>query len=190
MVSNEPSKKKPRHYKMILLLTGTPGTGKSTVAKKLAAELGYELISINKWLSEQGKEAVIDYDSINETKIVDLEIIEDKFKDLEGNVIIEGHLSHFLDAGDIVIVLRAHPNALRERLASFPEAKMEENLEAEALDVCLIESLERYEENRVFEVDTTDKHPEAVSNEILRIIQGKGGENKPGKIDWSEELQP
>ena len=31
----------------MIALTGTPGTGKSSIAKKLAKKLGYELIDLN-----------------------------------------------------------------------------------------------------------------------------------------------
>jgi adenylate kinase len=175
---------------MIILLTGTPGTGKSTVARILSRKLGYKLIELNKWITEKARESVLSYDKARDTKQVDVDILEKSLKDIRDNVIIEGHLSHLLSIGDVVVVLRAHPRVLRERLASFKDAKRRENIEAEALDICLIESLEKYDSSKVFEVDTTNKKPEEVAVDIQEILGGRGDAYRPGKIDWSDELRP
>ncbi len=175
---------------MIVLLSGTPGTGKSTVAEILSKKVGYKLISLNDWISKEAGESVLGYDVIRDTSVVDVEILETKLRDIEGDVIIEGHLSHFLGIGDIVVVLRASPKVLHERLKGFSDSKRRENVEAEALDVCLIESLEKHDLSKVFEVDTTDKQPNTVAEAIISIIRGKGEKYRPGNVDWSEELRP
>jgi len=61
---------------------------------------------------------------------------------------------------------------------------VKENLEAEALDVCLVEAVERYDE--VYELDTTGRSPEETAAAVEEIIKGKGGKYRPGKIDWAE----
>ncbi|MFQ5814929.1 MAG: adenylate kinase family protein [Candidatus Hydrothermarchaeaceae archaeon] len=175
---------------MIVLLTGTPGTGKSTVARILSKKLGYNLISLNDWIFKEAGEAVVDYDDFRSTNVVDVDILEGRLRNINDDVIIEGHLSHFLSIGDIVVVLRAHPRVLNERLTGFSDSKRGENMEAEALDVCLIESLERHDSSKVFEVDTTEKQPEEVAEAIQRIMEGRRDGYRPGKIDWSEELRP
>ena len=175
---------------MKVLITGTPGVGKSTVAKIVGKRLGYRVVDISSFAKEN-KEIILEYDKERDTYVVDVEKLRKKLKN-EDNVIVEGHLSHFLD-GDVVVVLRLHPKKLKERLKSrgYSEKKIKENVEAEALDVCLIESVERHK--NVFEVDTTGKSIEEVSNEILEIIEnfkkGKYLEKyKPGKISWLEEI--
>jgi len=175
---------------MILLLTGTPGTGKTTVSKILSHKLGYKLISINDWVTNEAKEAIVGYDSESQSNVIDVEIAEKKLKEVTGDAIIEGHLSHLMNIGDLVVVLRAHPKVLSKRLSTFSESKRKENIEAEALDVCLIESLERYGKDKVFEVDTTDKKPAEIAANIKEILEGHGSNYKPGNIDWSEELRP
>ncbi len=175
---------------MIVLLTGTPGTGKSTVAKILSERLGYRLIGLNEWINEAAREAIVGYDKSKDTKVIDIELVRKKIKGIKGNVIIEGHLSHLSGIGDIVVVLRAHPRVLRRRLKGFSDSKRQENIEAEALDVCLIESIENNDASKVFEVDTTDKQPDDVADAVIEIVEGRGDEYKPGKIDWSEELRP
>jgi adenylate kinase len=169
---------------MILLLTGTPGTGKSTVAKLFAEKYNFKRISINEVATSEVCVGVE-----GGTKIVDIEKLSEKIRGLtEEDTIIEGHLSHYLPVGDITIVLRTKPDILEKRLLEkgFGEEKIRENLEAEALDVCLIESLER--KGNVYEIDTTDKSPEEVVSAIKDILDGNKDKFLPGRIDWAEEF--
>ncbi len=65
----------------------------------------------------------------------------------------------------------------------YSKEKIGENVEAELVDVILVEALE--ENENVIEVDTTGKTPEEVVDEILRLIQ-KGVKRRVGIVDWSE----
>jgi adenylate kinase len=165
-----------------LLLTGTPGTGKTHVADILADLTGFTLIGVNEAVGE-------DYLYIEEeSKVVDLKLLSKKIKGIiDSNAIIEGHLAHLLEIKGIVIVLRTKPSELRSRLEKkgFSGGKLEENLEAEALDVILIESLELHDE--VYEIDTTGKEAEDVAKAIHSILNGEAKNFKPGKISWLDE---
>ncbi|MFQ5975853.1 MAG: adenylate kinase family protein [Candidatus Hydrothermarchaeales archaeon] len=169
---------------MIILLTGTPGTGKSLVAEILSKRINAQLIPINAI-----KGIYSGVDEKRETKIIDMKKLTGKIEDMmEGNAVIEGHLSHLLPFGDIVIVLRTDPKELRKRLEEkgFEKEKTQENLEAEALDVCLIEAFEKHK--TVYEIDTTEKSGEETASDIMAILEGKTDEYRPGKIDWSEQF--
>jgi adenylate kinase len=165
----------------VVLLTGTPGTGKSTTARRFSTMSGFRVISINDVVGEE-------YLYIEKgSKVVDLNELSKKIKKMiRGAYVIEGHLAHLLDIDGMVIVLRTHPKELKKRLEKkgFHGRKLMENLEAEALDVCLVESLERHE--KVFEIDTTDKGAGDVAGCILRIVQGDTKDFKPGEVSWLE----
>ncbi|MEO2152151.1 MAG: adenylate kinase family protein [Thermococcus sp.] len=166
---------------MIIAVTGTPGVGKTTVSKLLAEKLGYEYVSLRDYAIEKG---------IGEMKGDELEVEVDELaynfeRDFRGkNVVVDGHLSHFLNA-DLVVVLRVHPKLIGERLTErgYPREKVGENVEAELVDVILVEALE--ENENVVEVDTTGKTPEEVVNEILELIE-KCVKKRVGIVDWSE----
>ncbi|ASJ09076.1 kinase [Thermococcus siculi] len=166
---------------MIIAITGTPGVGKTTVSKILAGRLGYEYVSVKDFAVERGigtpvgEELEIDVD----------ELADAMMREFAGrDVVIDGHLSHYVPA-DVVIVLRAHPKLVAERLEArgYPRKKLAENVEAELIDVILVEAIE--ENENVIEVDTTGKTPKEVANEIIRLIE-RGVKKRVGIVDWSD----
>ncbi len=163
---------------MRIALTGTPGTGKSTVSRILAGR--YRILSV-KELAEKHGCAEKEGDEL----LVDVDCLREKIGCED--CIIEGHLSHLLYP-DLIIVLRAHPEVLRKRLEdrNYSHEKLMENLEAEAIDVILEEAMETG--RPVYEIDTTEISPEEVAERIERIINGKGEEFRPGRIDFSEVI--
>ncbi|MFA4669502.1 adenylate kinase family protein [Pyrococcus kukulkanii] len=166
---------------MIISITGTPGVGKTTVAKLLAEELGYEYVNLRDFAVE--KDIGVEKDGELEVEVDELAYYVER--DLKGkDVILDGHLSHLMPA-DIVIVLRAHPKIIGERLKErgYPEEKVKENVEAELVDVILVEAIEEHE--NVIEVDTTGKTPEEVVEEIVELLK-KGTKRRVGIVDWSE----
>lgn len=165
-----------------VLLTGTPGTGKTTVAQLFSKKSGFKIIGINEVVGQDY--LYIDGDS----KVVDLNGLSEKISELlGGSCIVEGHLAHLLEIDGTVIVLRTNPAELEKRLQKrgYLDKKLEENLEAEALDICLMESLERYKD--VSEIDTTTATQEEVAESISLIIEGSAEKFKHGKIDWLED---
>jgi adenylate kinase len=168
---------------MILVITGTPGTGKSTLCELLAERLGLVCYHLDELVMDG---LSLGYDRERDSLIADIDGIREKLGGVE-DAVVEGHYAHLLGIGDIIIVLRTNPRVLEKRLRDkgFSEEKIRENLECEALDMCLVESLERGEE--VFEVDTTELKPAEALEAILNILDGRGDEYRPGKIDWSEE---
>ena len=178
---------------MIVALTGTPGTGKTSVSEILQKK-SFKVIDLNKVACEKG--FIIEHDEERDSEIVDIEKFNeyvDKNYILEEIVFIEGHLSHLLKSADKVIVLRCHPDKLRKNLSKkgWNEKKIKENLEAEILDILLCEAVETHSEDNIFEIDTTNKSINDIVSSILEIINNKFRNMTKyniGKIDWSEEI--
>jgi len=163
---------------MRIALTGTPGTGKTSVA----ALLPYRVIDINA-IVKGGLNLGIDLE--RGCLEADMEGLEMKLAEMDTDelTILEGHFSHYF--ADEAVVLRLVPSELRKRLEArgYSEAKIKENLESEALDVILIEAVEFC--NRVSEIDTTGKTPREVSNLVVKAIRNEI-ELEPGQVDWLE----
>lgn len=162
-------------------ITGSPGTGKTSVADELAAR-GHPVVH----LSDTVEKYVIERDPIRDTLVVDVERWAAEFTTRDG--FVEGHLAHYLPC-DRIIILRCRPDVLQSRLNSraYEIMKVRENIEAEALDVILIETLEQHPVENVFELDTTSLTIQEITERIEEFIEGKLPP-RHGTIDWSEYL--
>ena len=187
---------------MIIALTGTPGTGKTTVCEVIKEHSRYKkqysVIDVNKIVL--GEKLYTGKDEARDTYEADMDKLNDRIelkirKVPQGmDIILEGHLSHMLPV-DAIIVLRAHPVALRKRLGkrtNYSFEKIRENANAEALDVILVESVEL--NHNVFEINTTDKNLLSVVKSVISIIEGMKQEKVPeeflpGKINWIEMVE-
>jgi adenylate kinase len=182
---------------MRIALTGTPGTGKTTVARLLP----YRVIDINALvrdglnLGTDPKRGCLEADMEGlalRLKEMDEDGYTDRDADRDADTVInrdditilDGHFSHFF--ADWAIVLRLAPQVLRERLdeRGYSERKIKENLEAEALDVILVEAVENC--SRVDEIDTTGLSPNDVAGMVIKIIKGDL-KLPPGQVSWLED---
>ena len=156
---------------MIISISGTPKTGKTSVAKALAKKLGWRLVSLNNLAKE--KNLYLGYDKARKSRIVDIRrLISEvrKLSRLHKNLILESHYSHDMPC-DVVVILRANPGELRKRMrrAGWPKKKIEENVEAEIMEVVKGEALESAE--KVLEMDTTGKKPEWAAGQIVKKLK-------------------
>ncbi|MBP7410113.1 adenylate kinase family protein [Methanoculleus sp. 10] len=166
---------------MMTGITGTPGTGKTAVAAELERR-GHRVVR----LTGTVRPYIVEEDRARQTLVVDVDRWAAEFEPVEG--IVEGHLAHLLPC-DRVVVLRCRPDVLAARLASrnYPEEKIAENVEAEALDVILIETLEEHPGEHVLEVDATALSVSAVADRIEQFIRGERPSSY-GSIDWTDYL--
>ncbi|MEO2083726.1 MAG: adenylate kinase family protein [Desulfurobacteriaceae bacterium] len=165
---------------MKIAVTGTPGTGKTTVSKLLSKRLGIPHYEISRVVKEKGLYS--EYDSHRESFIVDIEKLKNFFSRIE-SFIADGLVSHYLPV-DIVVILRTEPNLLRKRLQErgYSAEKVEENVEAERLAVIASEALSS-PGARIIHIDTSRRRPEEV---VDLIIKGLKGEEVFDDVDWLE----
>lgn len=175
-----------------IVITGTPGVGKTEVAKMLSRETGRKLIELNALAKEPG--GIKGRDIARETSIVDVAAVRRALrKALKGNqnVIIEGHFAEIVPGAFVkaTIVLRCNPLVLKERLIGrgYPDSKVKENVEAELLDSCLIAAVKSFGD-RVREIDTTGREVSDVAKEAERVLRGKGG-LLAGSVNWISVLE-
>ena len=167
----------------ITCISGTPGTGKTTVAGLLEGA-GYSALEIEDFARTRG---IYSHIENGETLVIDLdELVSSLEKHLStsGCAFLVGHLSHNLPNPYAVVVLRTKPSVLRRRLIEkgWDESKIDENVEAEAMDICLGEALDLHGD-RVSEIDTTEMDPEKTANMVLEVHLS-GRRYPPWPRDW------
>jgi adenylate kinase len=159
---------------MIIAITGTPGTGKTSVSQRLSEITGYRLIGLNGLAQEKG--LYVGTDRKRGCRIVDVPALRREIGKIgkDGRpAIIESHFAHDMPA-DLVVVLRTSPGEIRKRAASrgWSSEKTEENAEAEIMEVCRSEALESGKD--VEEIDTTGKSVPDAAEEAALILQKHG----------------
>jgi len=163
---------------MYIALTGTPGTGKTSVANILAKR-GFSTVTVEELAEKHGALETVE----GEKEVDTQKLLATVFEPSE-TVIVVGHLAHYIP-NTLCIILRCHPAKIKGRLSTrdYPKEKVLENMEAEAIDIILTEAIEAWE--NVFEIDTSELSPDSVADAIEKIINGNADEYSPGKIDWS-----
>jgi len=169
---------------VLIAITGTPGTGKSSACEVLAKR-GYAVVDLDEVARREG--LVVGRDEARETDEVDVDALRARLQVPAKVAFLKGHYSHRMDV-NLAVVLRCRPTVLRTRLEArgWSAAKVRENVEAEAIDVILQEAVGRLP--FVFEVDTTQATPDDTAEAILTILQGKSKGHEPGSVDWSSEV--
>lgn len=161
---------------MKILVAGTPGTGKTTLSKRLSQELGCEHVDISKLIEE--KRAYIIYNKNLDTYEFDVEVVTQTLKQHlinKKNFIIDTHSVEVVRsiAFDYIFVLRVSNSILYKRLLlrKYPKKKIEENIECEIFGVVEEDCLEFFPSENVFAIHSEEDAPSSSTyDEVMHKI--------------------
>jgi len=149
----------------MIIITGTPGTGKTTISKALAKEIHADYLSLTRFVTAKGLYSAIDRE--RKTRIVDIERTRKSLRKLipKGRmIIVDTHVADSIprERTRKVIVLRCHPKVLDSRLRKkgWSGNKVRENVLAEILDACYMIAVSYYGAKKVYQLDTSSRRPE------------------------------
>lgn len=180
--------------KRIILVTGTPAVGKTTIASLLASKLDATHIDLTKLVKRE--ELISGVDEKRDTLIADIDKISKRVQRIIGaskrDIIVDGHYAvDVIPANDInlVFVLRRSPDELKKEMEErgFREKKLRENLAVEILDICLWEAVSACGHSKVCEIDVTGREIEEVVEEAILVLKGKK-KCRVGIVDWLGKL--
>jgi len=143
-----------------IAVSGSVGSGKTTVAKKLAEKYNLFYFDINGFIKSH--KFYDYYDKKRKTCVVDTEILIPilikAVKDLKKiKIIFDGHFSHYIPKKYIklCIICKCDLKVLKKRLEKrkYSKMKIRENLDAEIFDVVLNEAREIKHKIKI--IDTT-----------------------------------
>ena len=182
--------------KRVILITGTPCVGKTTVARELTTKLDAHYVNLTDFAKQNN--LISGEDEGRHTAIVDEDKMRDKLTAVIDNtdkadIVIDGHYAAAVTPKNLVtrvFVLRRNPVELREFMVKcgFRDQKLWENLASEILDVCLVEALREQGKRKVCELDVSERTVEEVVNDILAILDGHR-KCRVGGIDWLGMLE-
>jgi adenylate kinase len=144
MVNDSDTRKKPN-----VLITGTPGVGKTTLAEQAAEKLGFKNISVGDLVKKhechEGMDEALDTYILDEDKLLDL--MEPILA--EGGCVVDFHSPEIFPERwfELVLVLRTDTEILFDRLTKrgYSEKKRNENMECEIMQVVAEEARESYD---------------------------------------------
>ncbi|KAI1920147.1 factor activating pos9 [Ophidiomyces ophidiicola] len=159
-----------------IIITGTPGVGKTVHCEQLAQETGLRHLSVNQIAKERGCHD--GYDEKLKSWIVDEDKLLDEIEKevQQGGYLIDWHACDLFPKSwiDLVVVLRCPSTSiLYDRLSGrgYGEEKLQENLDAEIFEVLLDEAKESYDEEIVVELTSeTDNEIESNCSRIVAWI--------------------
>ncbi|TRM65746.1 AAA domain-containing protein [Schizophyllum amplum] len=159
----------------VIVITGTPGTGKTTTAQLLAQESPVPLkhINVGDFVKDNG--LYEEYDEEWQSYLPDEDRLLDALEPIvaAGGVILDWHSCDAYPERwpDLVVVLTCDHSQLWERLEkrNYPLKKIQENNEAEIMQTVLTDARESYPPEIVVELrsETTDD----MESNVARIVQ-------------------
>lgn len=179
----------------IILITGTPGVGKTVLAKSFSQKSGLKLVELGSLIKRE--RLYTRFDPVSKAYIIDESKLRRRLDLLSRSsekIVMPTHLiGRFLPKASIKIalVLRLDPILLYKRLRArgWTKRKAWENTEAEILDVSLQQSHLLLGPRKVFEIDTTRKSAAKVYAEASLALSRKRIA-RSGLVNWLARYDP
>jgi adenylate kinase len=175
-----------------VLVTGTPGTGKTVISKLLAAQIGADYISLARL--GVAHRLYSSFDRQRRTRVLDLQrtrnLLRQSLSERRRLTVVDTHVPEAVPRECVrkVIVLRCNPVILETRLRKkgWGFRKIRENALAEIVDSCYVAAVEYYGRRKLGQLDTSRTSPSKCVRQARRILDGQ----TPGKprVDWIRVL--
>ncbi len=140
-----------------VLVTGTPGTGKSRLAERLAGEVeGMTWLNVGDFAREKGH--LGEWDEDYQSHLLEDDPLLDDLEEpvARGGLVVDHHVTEFFPERyfDAVFVLRTDNTLLHDRLTrrGYRGRKLEENVQCEIFQTVLDEARDSYPEEIVHQL--------------------------------------
>jgi len=184
-----------KKFRRVILVTGTPSVGKTSISRLLASKLDAAYINLAELVERE--RLISGIDKARETLIADTDKVSKRVQEIikssEGDVIVDGHYAVDVVPTQnvhMVFVLRRDPDELKGLMEDrgFKGRKLWENLAAEILDVCLWDAVSACGSDKVCEIDVSGKRIEEVVEDMLLTLERRR-KCQVGIVDWLGKLE-
>lgn len=179
----------------VILVTGTPAVGKTTVSRLLAIKL--DAVHVDLTELAESERLTCGVDKIRKTLIADTvkvsKRVQETLRSSQRDVIVDGHYAVDVVAAKnvhMVFVIRRNPEELKGLMEDrgFGKRKLWENLAAEILDVCLWDAISACGPDKVCEMDASGKSINYIAEDMIAVLEGRR-RCKVGVVDWLRKLE-
>ncbi len=164
-------RKEGSNRKKVIIITGSPGVGKSSLALLLEKKLGFLRFDISQYYRNISS----GYNRKKQSYDIDLKkferLVREKKREAEKGLIVDSHIAHLLPKRMVdlcVVLVCSDLKKLEKRLEArkYSKEKIRENLDAEIFQVCLIEAKEKGHKVIMF-----DMCPPLTQNDVIEKIR-------------------
>mmetsp|Transcript_45582 Transcript_45582/g.74282 ORF Transcript_45582/g.74282 Transcript_45582/m.74282 type:complete len:175 (-) Transcript_45582:165-689(-) len=154
-----------------ILVSGTPGTGKTSLCEIIALHTRLKHVNIGDLV--RSRQLHDGWDEEFESYIIDEDRVVDELEDeaSRGGLLVDHHGVDFFPERwfDLVVVLRTQNDVLYPRLEArqYNAAKMNENIEAEIMQVVLDEARDSYGADKIMELQSNTVEQMEENAEII-----------------------
>eukprot|EP00892_Ulva_mutabilis_P011130 jgi/Ulvmu1/838/UM010_0212.1 len=162
----------PRQHPNILV-TGTPGTGKTTHCELIASEADLRHVNVGDIVKEHDLHD--GYSNEFDAYYIDDDKVNDHLEDImaDGGIVIDHHSSDLFPERffDLVIVLQTDNTVLFDRLKArgYTDKKLQENIECEIMHVPSEEAHRSYNNEIVQVLSSND--PDEMEANVERVVE-------------------
>jgi len=177
----------------IIMVLGVAGVGKTTFGQLLAEKLGARFIDLPAYVKLH--KLYSGYDERAQAYIVDFRKISIKLgQELRDEKAVVASIYPFKPRGvevKSIIILRLRPDKLIEVLESrgYPRWKIAENVSAELVDEPLAEALKKFDEEKVIQLNVTDKDFKVLAERVAEAFEAGAERELSQSIDWIKVLE-
>jgi len=164
---------------MRIIITGSPGVGKSSAARGLGKKIKHKVLNEKAFALDRG---IGKWNAEENELVIPLQAFARELNRLfarEKKVIVEGHLlcELRLPKADFVVIIRLHPELLEARLEArgYKADKVQDNVFCEGIDYCKKHVMRNYKRGKVVEVQSGKTIKETIGN-IIKGLKERGAE--------------
>lgn len=171
---------------MIITISGTPGSGKSTIAKFIAKKLGLKIYTVGEMARKIAIKKGISVEELSKLALRDSAVdkeIDSIHKKIHGNFVLDSRIGFYFFPKAVKIFAYCNPNVAAERIYEAKRPTERLNLKETLREVINRKKTDRKRYKKYYGIDiddlgnydiiidTSEMNPKKMNNSVLKAIK-------------------